>query len=322
MAAGAGRFCIAMRALPILVLLGGCHPAPAPAASSERACAAALPQLASQHTPNASSIYVAALAVSGDRIDVGAPVLATRKQGYVNQPAFLADGSGVYFTWRPEDSQADIWLRDLRTGDERPVTCSSEEEYVASRSPRGELTVVRVEPDLTRRLVVLGGDGKPRRTLFPGLSSVASYRWADDHTVALMNGEPDGSFGMALGDVASGRVDTVAHQVRAVLAPIPGTRAVSYVDGTDPEHLKLMSVDLATHETRLLLPLPDEVDSVAWLADGSMLAGRGARILRASVAAPSWREVASLDGKIDGPIARLVVSDDQHRIAIVTRHSS
>jgi hypothetical protein len=30
-----------------------------------------------------------------------------------------------------------------------------------------------------------------------------------------------------------------------------------------------------------------------------------------------WQEVGDLAGKIEGPIARLVVSDDQRRVAIV-----
>jgi hypothetical protein len=78
-----------------------------------------------------------------------------------------------------------------------------------------------------------------------------------------------------------------------------------------------MSLELATHATALVLPLPDSVDSVAWLSDGSLLAGRGTEILRASTAAPSWREVATLAGKIDGTISRLIISPDQRWLAVV-----
>jgi Tol biopolymer transport system component len=312
-----------MRAALLLAAVTGCHAATATApaitaASSEHACAAALPQLASEHTPNRTRIYLVPLAASPDHVELGAPVLATSKQGYVNQPAFLADGSGMYFTWRPAGSQADIWLRDLRTREERPVTCSSEEEYVASPAPdRQELTVVRVDPDRSRRLVVLGLDGAIRRALFPTLTSIGAYRWADDHTIAILAGEPDGSFAIWIGDVSTGALDKVAHHVRAALATIPGRRAVSYVDDSDPDHLQLRSIDLATHATAQLLSLPDSVDNIAWLSDGSVLAARGTQILRASAAAPDWREVASLAGKIEGTISRLVVSPDQQRLAVV-----
>jgi hypothetical protein len=226
----------------------------------------------------------------------------------------------MYFTWRPEGSQADIWFRDLRTGNERPVTCSSEEEYIGKPTPgRDGLTVVRIEPDLTRKLVVLGLDGKPRRTLFPSLTQIGAYHWADAHTVALMVGNPDGSFALLLGDVSTGALDTVAQHIRGLLGPIPGTRAISYLDDTDPEHLDLKSLDLGTHATAHVLALPDGVDQATWLADGSMLAGHGTQILRASPASPAWREVATLAGKIDGAIARLTISDDQRWLAVVTR---
>lgn len=241
----------------------------------------------------------------------------------MNQPAFTADGGGVYFTWRPEGSQADIWFHDLRTNQEHPVTCTSEEEYVANPTPDGKgLTVVRVNRDLGRTLTVLGLDGKPQQTLFPSLNTVGAYRWADDHTVAMLLFAPDAPSRIVLGDVRTEQVDSVAEQVGASLTVIPGTHAISYIDNSDEHQANLMRLDVASHTTAKLLALPDGVDSVAWLADGSMLAGSGTQILRTSLAAPSWHKVADLSGQIHGEIARLLVSDDQHRLAIVVRPGS
>jgi len=125
----------------------------APTAPAPRvgACAAALPLLAKQHSPNNSKLYVATF----DGRAVGAPRLVTAKRGYVNQPVF--SGDGLYFTWRPEGSQADIWFHDLRTNAERAITCSSQEEYGASATPDGHLSVIRVEADLERRLADRAG---------------------------------------------------------------------------------------------------------------------------------------------------------------------
>ena len=41
-----------------------------------------------------------------------------------------------------------------------------------------------------------------------------------------------------------------------------------------------------------------------------------------SSAPPAWQEVADLAGKLEGAIARLVVSDDQRRLAIVVHVDS
>jgi hypothetical protein len=308
--------------LLLAVCLVACRSAaaPAPPSAPEQACASALPLLARQHTPNASTIYLAEIAVSTDTIRLDPPTRLTTKQGYVNQPAFTAGGGGVYFTWRPDGSQADIWFHDLRTHEEHPVTCSSEEEYLASPTPDGKgLTVVRVNPDLGRTMTVLGLDGKPRQTLFPRLVTVGAYRWADDHTIAMLLFEPDAPSRIVLGDVRSENIVSVAEQVGASLAVIPGTHAISYIDNSDEHQANLMRLDVASHATAKLLALPDGVDSVAWLADGSVLAGSGTQILRASPAEPSWREVADLSSQLHGTIARLIISDDQRRLAIVVR---
>ena len=293
----------------------------------ERACAPALPLLASQHTPNVTRIYVAPLAVSAGAIRLGTPALMTHKHGYVNQPAFASDSGGLYFTWRPVGSQADIWFHDLRSGAERPVTCTSEEEYAASMTPdHTALSVIRVGKDLSRTLTLLGLDGKTRRTLVPSLTLVGAYRWADDHTVAVMVSGPDGALQLVLGDVSTGRVDPVAEQVGAALAAIPGTRAISYLDNREPLRMSLMSLDVASQATEKLLELPEGVDHVAWLSDDSVLAASGTRVLRATPTgaprapgSPAWQEIGDLAGKLNGAIARLVVSDDQRWLAIVVR---
>jgi hypothetical protein len=309
-----------------LLLVAACHGAAAPVTSTpvERACAPALPQLASQHTPNTTRIYLAPLTISADALQLGAPALMTAKRGYVNQPVFAPDGSGLYFTWRPVSSQADIWFHDLRSGEERPVTCTSEEEYIASPTPdRRSLSVVRIGKDLSRTLSLLGLDGTPQRALLPSLTSVGAYRWADDHTLAVFVMNPDGASKLVLGDTITGSVAVVAEQVGAALAAIPGTRAISYLDNRDEHHMNLMHLDIASHATEKLLELPEGVDSVAWLRDGSVLVANGTRILRATPAvaaspAPAvWREVVDLAGKVDGTITRLLVGDDQRQLAIV-----
>jgi len=301
-----------MKRVLVTVGLFACR-APAAPAQPIGACAAPLPLLAKQHSPNDSKLYIAAL----DGLAIGAPKLVTGKRGYVNQPAFSDDGGGLYFTWRPEAGQADIYLHDLRTNTERAITCTSQEEYVASPTPDKHLSVIRVEPDLARRLVVLDAAGAPSRTLFPELTTIGAYRWADAHTVAIMASKPDGSAStLVLGDVQTGALTTVAEQIGGALALIPSSRALSYVDmaGDQPA---LMRLDLATHATTKLVEMPDGIDTVAWLADGSALAGSGNRIIRWAPAASGWQDVAKL--ALDGPITRVVVSPDQRTIAIVVK---
>lgn len=296
-----------------LILLAACHAAAssraAPATAPGACSAAVLPQLASQHTPNRSKLYVASL----DGIRVGAPALVTDKAGYVNQPAFTPDGGGLYFTWRPDGGQSDLWLHDLRSHSERAVTCTSTEEYVAGPLPDGRITAIRIEPDLTKHLVVLA----PREeVLFPAVTNLGAYRWVDDHTVALMTSTDDGATALVFGDVTTGAIAPIAEHVGGALAVIPGERAISFVD-TSGDHMVLRRADLATRTTAELFALPDGTDTVAWLADGSAIAGTGTKIVRYS--GSTWTEIADLSGAVAGPIARIVISANQRQLAIVVR---
>jgi len=293
--------------------------APTPLHAADQACAVPLPLLAKQHTPNVTKLYLASLAVEGGAVKIGRPALLTSKQGYVNQPAFSADGQGLYFTWRPEGGQADIYLHDLRTGAERAITCSSVEEYAAAPTSEG-LAVVRVEANLDRHVVRLGPDGRERQILFPSLTSVGGQLWLDATTAVLfIAGE---SSSLVLADTRTGKLETLVANVGAATAKIPGTRDVSYVnqgDSASDGHWNLMRLDVNTRATALVLPLPPAVDQVAWLPDGSVLAGAGTRIIRASARAPTWQDVVDLAGAIDGTLARVVISGDRTHVAFVVR---
>lgn len=298
----------------MLVILAACHHAPVAApAAEEAACAVALPKLAAQHTPNVNTVYVAPFTSRGDAITVGPPA-RTSKHGYVNQASFSLDGKGLYFTWRPDGSQADIWYRELATGTEHAVTCSSEEEYSASQTENG-LVVIRVEADLTRHLVRLDAAGKVGRVLFPEVANIGAYLWIDDTLTALFFGDDKGTR-IALGNPRTGEVVTVAENVSAAMSVIPGGGAISFVDQSDEKVSRLMRLDLKTRAITPMIPVPDTVERVAWLGDGSVLYGDGTKVMRGTTGAPP-REVADLRGSIEGVITRVSMGAD--RLAIVTR---
>jgi len=301
------------RAVLVSLALAACHaPGPSPQVP-EAACAAALPELAAQHTRNVTRIYLATFAVESGGVAIGAPELLTGKPGYVNQPAFTEDGAGLYFTWRPEGGQADIWYHDIATGAERPVTCTSEEEYSATPTRDG-LIVVRIAADSSRALVRLGPGGR-RDRLFPAVRDIGAYLWIDDAHVGMFFGGPDGTR-LALGDPRSGAMRDVADGVTAAMAVVPGAAALGYVDQrADPA--RLMRLELATGATAPVMTIPVSVEKFAWLPDGSVLAGAGRTVVRASAGDPTWREVGRFDGRLDGTITRVIVG--QGHLAIVTR---
>jgi hypothetical protein len=288
--------------------------APVPSPPTDRACADALPLLAKQHTRNVTRTYVADFSFAAGAATLGTWAPVTAKQGFINQPAFTPDGGGIYFTWRPEGSQADIYVRDLRTGAERGVTCTAEEEYSPAVTTDG-LVVLRVEPDLSRRIVRLGADGRVRDVLFPGVADIGAFLWIDDTHVALMFAGA-GSTRLAIGDPTSGTLEPIAENVTGALAVVPGAHAITYVDAAG-ERPTLMRFDLDGKSRTPVVPLPEGADKVASLPDGSVIAGRGKQLVRAAPPDAAWHAIADLGAAIEGTITRVIISGGH--IAVVTK---
>lgn len=308
--------------LAVLCSATACASAAAPAppaapAATSAACAPALPLLAKQHTRNVTRLYLAPASFD-TTLHLGTPVPVSSKTGFVSQPGFAPDGSGLYFTWRPEGSQADIWYRDLRTGVEHPVTCTSTEEYSA-RPIEGGLSVIRIEPDLTRHLVRLTADGHDRDVLFASQPNIGAYNWLDASIAALFitPATPDGDPSVVLGDARTGQIWPLVEKAGPAVSVIPNSHDISYVDMSD-QHWRLMRLDLTTRSTKLIAPLPEGVDHVTWLPDGSYLAYVGTRIMRASPDAPKYRLVANLAGAVEGNVTGLLLSPDRTRAVIAT----
>src|SRR5262249_30293147 len=132
-----------MRALPLLLVL-------APAGLVAQA--------------PSTDIYVASLQRKSGVLTVGAPVNATARAGYDNQPFFTPDCLGFYYTSQ-RGTQTDIYRYDLAEQRAVAVVSTPESEYSPTLTPDGRhLSVIRVELDSAQRLWALpldGGAGKP-----------------------------------------------------------------------------------------------------------------------------------------------------------------
>lgn len=77
----------------------------------------------------------------------------TARKGYDNQPAFSADGKQIYFSSVRNDSQADIYTYELKTGKIKAFTMSPESEYSPTLHGDGRLlSTVVVEKDSAQRI--------------------------------------------------------------------------------------------------------------------------------------------------------------------------
>ncbi len=276
---------------------------------------AALPLYAQQGQPD---VYLASLAITGGGPQLGKVRNVTSRPGYDNQPAFSADGRSLYYTSTREDAQADIYRLDIASGrSERVTKTAPESEYSAVEVPGGgAISVIRVERDSTQRLWRLplaGGEGS---VLFPTLKPVGYHAWADaDRAVMFVLGNPNA---LALGNLATGAIDTIVVNVGRSLHRIPGSTRVSFVSKAYESAAWVMSLDVDTRDVKPLTKLPAGTEDYAWLPDGRLIAGSGSQLLVCDLARQAqWTPFADLAADGVTAISRLAVSPKGDRLAIV-----
>jgi len=280
--------------------------------------------LATGQAPPGTDIYLAELRARGprDRVEVGAPVNATHRTGYDNQPFFTPDGHGFLYT-SVTAGQADIWRYDIAAGRSVPVTTTPESEYSATPLPDGSgFSVVRVEADSTQRLWRFDWDGGHPALLLPGVKPVGYHAWGDTQMVVLfVLGQPAT---LQVADLRTGAATPVAKDIGRGVQRIPGVDppAISFVQkGAPPPPDSVWVVaqlDLPTRRIRTLVRTLPGVDQYAWTPGGVLLMAKGSKLYQWSPArSPDWEEIADFSALGVESITRLAVSRRGDRLALV-----
>jgi len=268
--------------------------------------------------PPGTDIWIAALTQEdGVPTAIGEPHNVTRRPGYDNQPFFLPDGSGFWYTSIDESGEADIRRYDLDTGRSTQVTSSApESEYSATPLPGGGgFSAIRVEADSTQRLWRFRDDGEGPTVILPEVAPVGYHAWADEGTVALfVLGAPPT---LQVGDVRSGQARIVAQDIGRSLQHIPGTQAISFVQRLSGGGTEIRRLDPVQGVSELIAPGVDGGDFHAWTPAGVLLQARGSRIHRWSPDT-GWEVIGDLS-PLGVRLSRLAVSPEGDLVAIVAQ---
>jgi hypothetical protein len=286
-----------MRAIVLLAALAGAGP------------------LAAQ-TPPASDIWLVNVTVRGGRVRLGTPANVTSRPGYDNQPAFLPDGSGFYYTRIGADGQADVWRYDIAAARAEPLTDTPESEYSPTPlSGQPGFSVVRVERDSTQRLWRFAPPEVPT-LLFERIAPVGYHAWATPAVAALyLLGEPNA---LVIANATSGRVDTMARDVGRSLSAIPGRPAVSFVQWVGQREAWLAELDVTNRAVLRLVRMPGGAEFHVWTPHGLVLAAVDTKLYQWDpLSGRSWKEIANLRSAGLRGITRLAVSPSGDRLAIV-----
>lgn len=265
-------------------------------------------------------VWLAELTTDADGgLTVEAPINVTERPGYDNQPHFLPDGSGFWFTRADETGQADIWRWSAADQVVSAVTVTApESEYSATPLPDGSgFSAIRVEADSAQRLWRFDADGGNAEVLLPGLRPVGYQAWSGDRTLVLyVLGEPAT---LQVVDVETREARVVATDVGRSIQPIPGSTDVSFVQRMEGG-TEIRRLDPATGEHEPIAPGVGEGDFHAWTPDGVLLQADGGRIMEWRDDHPMWMPVGDFTG-MGLAISRMAVSPDGMRIALVAEET-
>ncbi len=244
------------------------------------------------------------------------------KPGYDNQPSFSADGSKIYYTSIRSLDQADIFEYDIATVATRQVSNTPTSEYSPMVTANGDaMTVVRVEPDSTQRIWVMGLQNTQEKPFLNKVDSVGYYAIVDNKYVALFKVTEIPS--LVITDLKKQREVTVDVNIGRCIKQIPGTTNISYlVKGGDAEW-QIYRMDVKAKKRELITNVPAGYEDFVWTPEGKLLMARGSVvyqydwILDPEHPALGWTkafDVPMVNGK---NIFRLALSPDGSRLAFV-----
>jgi hypothetical protein len=249
---------------------------------------------------------------------------ATAREGYDNQPRFVADGSSILYT-SVRDGQSDIYRYDLQANTHTRVTETEANEYSPTPMDDGmSISVIR-ELGGVQHLWRYGLDGSDQGRLFEALDRIGYHLWLGPEWAAFFlvaDGEAEAHqlvHAKSPGDAP----ELIFEGPGRCFAMIPGQSAFSFlmpkaVGERDEAQLVRYELESGTISS-LARPLPESED-YAWTPDGALLMGSGTELMRWTKG-EGWRPVELVARKGSAlpahSISRIAVSPDGGSVALV-----
>ena len=269
--------------------------------------------------PRDTDILLAEISTSAAGMpSIGRPTNLTQRPDYDNQPHFVPDGSGLWYTVNDAQAgQADIWRYDFANARVTRVTQSApESEYSATALPDGSgISTIRVEADSMQRLWRFDSDGSNARVLLPAIAPVGYHAWVDENTVVMfVLGDPPT---LQRGDLRTGRATTITRGIGRSINRIPNTFDVSYVQFDDDGAATIMRLPGDGGAPTVIAPSVGGGQDHAWTPNGVVLMAEEGVVygLRPGPNA-AWVPVGDFSD-LHITISRLAVSPDGRQIAMV-----
>ncbi len=244
----------------------------------------------------------------------------TARSGYDNQPSFTPDSQSFLFA-RGDDYQTDIFEYDIKTQTIKQITGTPTNEFSPMASPDNRvISFVTGGPNAIQNIAKISRAAPNDMTyILPGKAlrePVGYYSWNRESGHVLFWSRY--GFNVTLTHTDK----NLSHYVSGDAVPstphiIPGTSNFSFVHRQGNESVWIKELNPDTKAVRPLAPLKGTNANYGWTPGGDILIIEDAALYRWSEAKGAWDEIADLTDHGIESAARLSVSPDGLKIAIV-----
>ena len=243
--------------------------------------------------------------------DLDSPINISQNPGYDNQPSFW-DNDHLLYT-RTRTGQTDIVRYNLNSKKTEWLCDTSQgSEYSPLRIPDSEaFSAIRLDTTGFQRLYRYTEDGKSELLFSP--LKIGYHHWVSDNTLLCTVLVEDYMNLMLVQPNSSAKL--ITEKVGRSLHRIPKSSQLSFIQQKEGRSI-LSSIDLTTQNIQTLLPLPEGVQDVAWLASGTLIFGQGNTLFQwdpnTSSGIQVWKKLSRINN-----ISRLALSPNGKLLALV-----
>ncbi|MEM7382543.1 MAG: nuclear transport factor 2 family protein, partial [Bacteroidota bacterium] len=239
--------------------------------------------------------------------------------GYDNQPSFY-ESDFIFFS-STRNGQTDIAKYDHNSGSISWVSDTPKgSEYSPLKIPGIKaVSAIRLDEDGTQLLYSYKlSDGKSE-VLLEDLK-VGYHVWASRNQILAAVLTED-RMDLVASNLKDGSNYTYQKNIGRSLHNIPGMDRISFIS-YENSHPELKSIDPLSGATDVVVRIPQGVQDICWLKNGSILAGNGNRLLLYNPSkAEDWETVKIFENKDLYRISRLAVNDEGTKLALVAEGS-
>lgn len=255
--------------------------------------------------PN-TEVFILRLGQAPDHLSLGNPVNISNNPGYDNQPSFYNNNLVLFSSTRNEQTDiaayalnkdSIIWKTNTPKGS----------EYSPLKIPGSQnFSAIRLDEDGKQLLYEYNWKTGRSKPVLKDLK-VGYHLWFNEDilvsTVLVEN-----RMGLVVSNLPDKTNYTFQRNVGRSLHKIPNSALISFIS-KEGEKWVLKSMDPVSGATRIITILPEGVQDMCWLIDGSVLAGQGNQLFRYTPGKDdSWQLFAEFPEREIETITRLATN--------------